>query len=146
MLLVIRILAGSALQLNVQEKYFTIRVWVITLNWTYSAISTVVNALVTGLIVFRIFKVFREIKTTVDDRILGRTGGRKLRRIIFVLTESGMLLFSIQIVQQLLFLAKTDAAIDAYALIDGLNQLQMVNVIIISIITTLNFTDKIFLF
>ena len=109
-----------------------------------------VNALVTGLIVFRIIKVFRGVKTTVDDRILGVTGGSPLWRIIFVLTESesGMLLFSIQIAQLILYWVRTDAANDAYELIVHLNQLQMLNVIIISVITftTPNFTDQIFLF
>ena len=114
-----------------------------------------VNALMTGLIVFRIFKVFREVKTTVDDQILGMTGGSKLRRIIFVLTESGIVLFFIQIAQLVLsVITGTDtahgtaegAAGEAYALIGPLGQFQMLNVIIISVtITTLNFTDQMFL-
>ena len=101
-----------------------------------------VNALVTGLIVFKIIKVFREVKTTVDDRMLGMTGGSTLRRIIFVLTESGMLLFSIQIAELVLDVVTTDAAKDASELIAPLNQLQMLNVIIISIITMLNLLIK----
>ena len=100
------------------------------------------NALVTGLIVFRIFKVFQEVKTTVDGRILGMTGGSTLRCIIFVLTESGIILFSIQIVQLVLYVVTTDAADDAYELIAPLTQLQILNVIIISMITTLNLLIK----
>ena len=92
---------------------------------------------------FRIFKVFQEVKTAVDDRIVGMTGGSTLRRIIFVLTESGMLLFAIQIAQLVLYLVRTDVAIDAYELIAPLSQLQILNVIIISIIITLNFTDPV---
>ena len=116
------------------------------LGLTSFAVSMTVNALVTGLIVFKIIKVFREVKNTVDDRILGMTGGSTLRRIIFVLTESGMLLFSIQIAQLVLYVVITytvdDAADDAYELIVHLNQLQMLNVIIISVITMLNLLIK----
>ena len=60
------------------------------------ALSMTVNALVTGLIAFRIFKVFQEVKTTADE-ISGVTGGSTLRRVIFIIIESGMALFSIQL-------------------------------------------------
>ena len=61
-------------------------------------LSMIVNALVTGLIVFRIFKVFRALKTSAaDDRILGVTGGSTLQRVIFIIIESGVALFSIQL-------------------------------------------------
>src|SRR5882757_1302550 len=61
--------------------------------------SMTVNALVTGLIVFRIFKVFREVKrvTTSDETSLGVTGGRNFCSIIFIIIESGMALFAIQL-------------------------------------------------
>jgi len=60
--------------------------------------SMTVNALVTGLIVFRIFKVFREVRsvTTLDETSLGVTGGKKLQSIIFIIIESGVALFAIQ--------------------------------------------------
>jgi hypothetical protein len=62
--------------------------------------SMTVNALVIGLIVFRIFKVYREVKgvTSLDEKSLGVAGGRKLRSIMFVIIESGMTLFVIQLV------------------------------------------------
>ena len=66
--------------------------------------SMVVNALVTGLIVFKILKVFLEVnKATSVDRALGSlsstTGrGPKLQHIIFIIIESGMALFAIQLV------------------------------------------------
>ena len=62
----------------------------------------VVNALVTGLIVFKILKVFLEIKPTSVEQTLGSlssTGGPKLRHIIFLIIESGMALFAIQLVR-----------------------------------------------
>ena len=78
------------------------------------ALSMTVNALVTGLIAFRIFKVFREVKTaTANDQILGVTGGSTLRRVVFILIESGMALFSIQLARLVVTIVKTDAAQDA---------------------------------
>ena len=63
----------------------------------------VVNALVTGLIVFKILKVFLLVnKATSVDRALGSlssTGGPKLRHIIFIIIESGIALFAIQLVR-----------------------------------------------
>ena len=61
-----------------------------------------VNTLVTGLIVFRILKVFWEVKPTLVERTLGSTGGTKLRDIIFVVIESGMALFVMQLVRLVL--------------------------------------------
>ena len=87
-----------------------------------------VNALVTGLIVFRIFKVFQEVKTgTADDQILGVTGGSRLRRVIFIIIESGMALFSIQLARLVVTIVQTDAAHDAYYLSASIHE--MLNVI-----------------
>ena len=63
-----------------------------------------VNALVTGLIVFRILKVFLEVKaaSTSVERSLGSAGGSKIRHIIFVIIESGMTLLVIQLVRMVL--------------------------------------------
>jgi hypothetical protein len=62
-----------------------------------------VNALVTGLIVFKIVKGFLKFKatTTSVERTLGlgSTGGNKLRQVIFVIIESAMALFAIQAVR-----------------------------------------------
>jgi hypothetical protein len=64
-----------------------------------------VNILVTGLIVFRILKVFWEIKAantvtrTSVELTLGTTGGTKLRHVIFIIIESGMTLLAVQLVR-----------------------------------------------
>ena len=66
------------------------------------AASMAVNTLVTGLIVFKILKVFLEVKPpSVEGTLgsLGSTGGTKLQHIIFVIIESGMALFAIQLVR-----------------------------------------------
>ena len=93
--------------------------------------SMTVNALVTGLIVFRIFKVFQEVETsTADSQIFG---GSKLQRVVFKVIESGMVLFSIQlarlVVTIVITIITTDgAANDAVYLIAGIHE--MLNVII----------------
>ena len=82
-----------------------------------------VNALATGLIVFKICKMFREVKTTPDYQYLGLTGGSKIRRIIFILIESGMALFSIQLARLVLSIIGTDAAYATYCPIACIHQM-----------------------
>ena len=95
-----------------------------------------VNTLVTGLIVFKILMVFLEVKAAVTrspavssvERALGSTRGTKLRHIIFIIIESGMALFAIQLVRILLL------AVQSYnplQLVLGIHQ--MFNVIIRSV-------------
>ena len=57
----------------------------------------VVNALVTGMIVFRIHKVTGARPSTLP-------GGNKVRHIMFIIIESGMALFAIQLVRGVLLL------------------------------------------
>ena len=110
--------------------------WGNTLQVAGLALSMTVNALVTGLIVFRVFKVFQEVKTsTADDQNLGVTGGSTLRRVIFIIIESGMALFLIQLARLVAVIVNTDAADDAYNLIAPIHE--MLNVIIILVIATL---------
>ena len=64
-----------------------------------------VNALMTGLIVFKILKVFLEFKPTSVEQTLGSlnsTGVSKLGHIIFIIIESGMALFAVQLVRVVL--------------------------------------------
>jgi len=86
---------------------------------------------VTGLIVFRIFKVFRQVKsatTSDDEKYLGVTGGSKLRSIIFIIIESGMALFAIQfarlVLQVLISLElSTTAKFDSYQFIVNIHEM-----------------------
>ena len=129
-------------------------IWGNTLSLTGLAASMAVNALVTGLIVFKILKVFLEVKATSVDRTLGSlssTGGpgTKLRHIIFVIIESAMALFAIQLVR-VVFCSLLDSpeaestSIIAYDFVIYINQ--MLNVIIRSIHFYLFcFTDNIYL-
>jgi len=77
--------------------------WSNTTFLTTLALTMAVNILVTGLIVFKILKVFMEVKATSVERTLGSlsstAGNPKLQHIIFIIIESGMALFAIQLVR-----------------------------------------------
>ena len=64
--------------------------------------SMVVNALMTGMIVFRILKA-TGVKPTSVERTLGSTEGNKFQHLMFIIIESGMALFAIQLVRLVLF-------------------------------------------
>ncbi|KAF8811392.1 hypothetical protein BYT27DRAFT_7134400 [Phlegmacium glaucopus] len=88
------------------------------------AMSMTVNALVTFLIVFKIFKVYREIKSASHDQILGFTGGSKIRTVIFIVIESGMALFSIQLARLMATIfIMTDAGGQAFDIIVPIHQM-----------------------
>ena len=94
-------------------------------------ISMVVNAMVTVMIVFKILGMFWKIKTTgstVDDRILGVPRGSTLQHIIFILIESGMALFFIQVFGIVVTIVNTDAANNAYPVIVCIHSVLNVNI------------------
>jgi hypothetical protein len=130
---------------SIRQGGISLNLWTGPVVLTSLAVSMTVNALVTGLIVFRIFKVFREVKgvTTSDEISLGVTAGSKIRSIMFIIIESGMALFVIQLVRLAIStqLPFTHGVSDAYTLIVVLYQ--MLNVIISSVIATLHFTDNV---
>ena len=109
--------------------------------------SMTVNALATGLIAFRIFKVFCQAKdnTTSEEKSLGFTGGRKLRSVIFIIIESGMALFAIQVARVVLVIIEYDIPLTseylaAYDLIVPIHE--MLNVITSSLMAIVCFTDN----
>ena len=121
--LVIWIAAGTA-PLSVIEDQIAVPEWSATLTTTGLTLSMIVNALVTGLIVFKIFKVFKEVKaslSTADEQILGVTGGSTLRRVMFIVIESGMILFAIQLVRLVATIGTTDALLYVFELIIGVH-------------------------
>jgi hypothetical protein len=103
---------------------------------TSSVLSMAVNAMVTGLIVFKILKVFLQVKavTTSVERTLGTTGGTKLRHVIFIIIESGMALFALQLAHITMFMQSGSLSVrdpellEAYSMILGIYE--MFNVII----------------
>ena len=111
------------------EDHIFLATWGVTLSTISFALSIAVNALVTGLIVFKILKVFLRVRATSTsvERSLGSTGGSKLRYIIFVIIESGMALFAIQLIRLVLY-AVTSVDQKYLNFVIGVNQ--MFNVII----------------
>ena len=81
-------------------------IWEYVVIPTSLVLSLAVNTLVTGLIVFKILKVFWKIKavtssTSVEPTLGGFSTARraKYRHIIFVIIESGMALLAIQLIR-----------------------------------------------
>ena len=97
------------------------------------AASMAVNALMTGMIVFRILKV-TGVKPTSIERTLGSTEGNKFRHIMFIIIESGMALFAIQLVR--IVLSFIPVPVEQYPFFQAAGDIvivinQMLNVIII---------------
>ena len=107
--------------------------WPKTVFITGLAASMAVNALMTGMIMFRILKA-TGVKPTSIERTLGSTEGNKFWHIMFIIIESGMALFAIQLVRIVLEFVSVpveelpflEAAHDFVVVIN-----QMLNVIII---------------
>ena len=104
------------------------------------AITMTVNALATGLIVFRIFMVLRQSRLTSDDQVFGAFRGTKFRSIAFVLIESGLLLFSVQLSRLVVTIVTTPGTADAFNLISSIHQ--QLNVTRRLVIPTFYFTDN----
>lgn len=107
-------------------------VWSTHVTTTSIVVSMTSNALVTGLIVFKIFKVFQVSATTLNEISLGVTGGRTLRYVMFVIIESGMALFFIQLARVVSTALRAGGSnnsttLDAFDLIVGSHE--MLNVI-----------------
>ena len=141
-------IAAGAAPVYVVEGEISTPVWSGTLGITYIAMSMIVNALVTGLIVFRIFKVvFHGVKPTLNERNLDPICRSKLWPIMFVVIESGMVLFSVQlfrlVVACLWIWTNSGVASNTYSFVTGIQK--MLNVIIIHAISTLLkiFTDNV---
>ena len=123
--------------------------WGSDVNLTALTSSMVVNTLVTGLIVFKILKVFLEVNaaSTSVKRTLGSSGGTPLQHTVFVIIESGMALFIIQVVRVVfvIFWMRVPAFnSNAISIVIGIHQ--MLNVIIKAVhCYFFCFTDKIYL-
>jgi hypothetical protein len=72
--------------------------WGWVLLSTGFSLSLAVNAIVTGLILFRIVKVYWEVEPVLYQKMLGATGGSRFRSIILVLIESAFALFAVQVI------------------------------------------------
>ena len=86
-----------------------------------------VNALVTGLIMVKILKVFLEVNSILVES----TGGTKLQHIIFIIIESGMAMFAIQLIRLVFFILPMEWAVGASNYVIAIHQ--AFNVIIRSV-------------
>ena len=118
-----------------EEGELVYTLWYTKLILTGLAASLTVNALMTGMIVFKILKVFMGVKPTSVEKSLGKSSGEvtKLQHVIFVIIESGMALLAIQLIRvvltSLLFNQNQNAE---YGLDSVIGMHEMLNVIIIS--------------
>ena len=90
-----------------------------------------VNALVTGLIVFKILRVFLKVKTTSVERTLGSTRGTKLRHVIFIIIESGMMLFAIQLIRIVFVNLPAETAPTTLDFVNAINQMFNVTILFV---------------
>ena len=121
-------MARSGIFGSTGEFFFASREPVLT--DTSLAMSLTINALTTSLIVFKIFKVYSEVKP-LYGQTFGPTGGSKLRPVIFIVIESGMALFAIQLVRLVATIVWRDAAQNISQWIVTIHE--MLNVIITSV-------------
>lgn len=87
--------------------------------------SLIVNAVVTGLILLRILKVYWEVKPTFENQTSSVGGtNAKLRSIIFIIIESGIAMFAIQLIRVVLtVLQLINKLINIVYLIIGIHQM-----------------------
>ena len=106
-----------------------------------------VNTLATGLIVFKILRVLMEFKPTSVEQSLDSARGTKLHHIIFIIIESGMVLFAIQLVRLLITnLILTDPMENLYHALGLVIPIhQLLNVIIQHVHIHFCFTDNSYL-
>ena len=124
---------ASDASITFDQGQFSNAAWGLPVTLTSFAASMAVNTLVTGLIVFKIFKVFLEVKAATVERTLGSltstAGGTKLRNIIFVIIESGMTLFAVQLIRVVFVNLPVESAPNTLNLIMGINQMFNVSTI-----------------
>ena len=91
---------------------------------TALGISLTVNAAVTGLIALRIIKVYKEVKPTFRHRTLGHGGPAEANfwSIMLIIIESGMAMFTIQLIRVVLTILQNDA----FYIFVGINQIIIV--------------------
>jgi len=142
------IAGGTTSPPSIVQDQFLVPAWSNILVMTSLTLSMTVNALVTGLIVSRIFKVFQEVKISMaDNQSLWGTGGRTLQRVIFIMIESGMALFSIQLARLVVNIVSLDGVDDSGFFVIIVSIHQMLNgitptIILVRVSMGLSFHDE----
>jgi hypothetical protein len=110
--------------------------WGTWMGVTAIILSMIVNALATGLIVYRILKVYREVKPTLTlgEQPLGNSGGvnLKYRNVLSIIIESGMTLFCVQLVRVVLIVyfevTGSGVSLNALQIIIGIQEILNVSI------------------
>ena len=97
--------------------------------------SMIVNAYATGLIAFKILKVYRDVKPTS-----GSHGGIKFRKVLSIVIESGIALFCIQLIRVVLIInfemTGSDIPLNALEIVIPIHEILNVSTIITSVSDT----------
>ena len=96
--------------------------------------SLAVNAVVTGLILFRIVKVYWRVEPVLYEKFLDATGESKFRSIALALVESAMALFALQVVLVVCSILATGPAGDVGNLTIGMHQMLLVSLLLFLIL------------
>lgn len=105
-------------------------------------LSMIVNALATGLIVFRIFEVYQEVKPPSGEQTLGSYGGIKYGHVTSIIIESGMALFCIQLIRVVLIvnfeLTGSNIPLNALEIVIPIHEILNVSTTIITSVITIS--------
>ena len=118
---------ASDAAITFDQGQFSNAPWAIPVVLTSFAASMAVNTLMTGLIVFKILKVFLDLKASSGERTLGSfsptCGDTRLRYILFVIVESGMALFVIQLIRIVFINLPVESAPSTLNIVVAINQM-----------------------
>lgn len=89
--------------------------------------SLTVNAVVSGLILFRIVKVYWEVEPVLYEKLFYATGGSKFRSIAIAIIESAMALFAFQMVLVVCSCVGSEPSFEVGNLTIGTHQMLLVS-------------------
>lgn len=93
--------------------------------------SLAVNSVVTGLILFRIVKVYWEVEPVLYEKLFGAIGGSKFRSLALALIESAMALFALQVILVVCGSVATGPACEVGNLTIGMHQMLLVSLLLL---------------
>ena len=88
-----------------------------------------VNTLVTGLILFRIIKVYWKVEPVLYEKMLDATRGSKVWSVVLVLIETAVAMFALQVILVVTSSVATVSALDVGTVFTGMHQMFLVSYI-----------------
>jgi len=107
---------------TLSDNEFSTATWVNAVTWSSLVMSICVNAIVTGMIVFKIVGVYQDAKPLYNDPFAA-SGGSKLRSIIFIVVESALTLLCVQVINLVLNILPSLPALHGYQVISFIYQM-----------------------